>query len=162
MKRFIIITALLCTALLLVSCGDGGTDFKQQQETDALMQELHKQVGLPNIKNFQQKKLMKMIFELNDQENLLTYVYLKSDYTGKLIYVGEAIGFGVPFSAQYTNPTRISKLFGNRYKMPQPDPNGLFMPTSSSATWVMMMDPEGNPRPVYFEPEIVVSPFKLN
>lgn len=162
MKRFIIITALLCTVLLLASCGENSADFKQQQETETLMKELHRQVGLPNIKNFQQKKLMKMIFELNDQENLLTYVYLKSDYTGKLIYVGEAIGFGVPFSAQYTNPMRIAKHFSTRYKMPQPDPNGLFMPTSSSATWVMMMDPEGNPRPVYFEPEIVVSPFKLN
>ncbi len=162
MKRFIIITALLCTVLFLVSCEGNSADFKQQKETETLMQELHRQVGLPNIKNFQQKKLMKMIFELNDQENLLTYVYLKSDYTGKLIYVGEAIGFGVPFSAQYTNPMRIAKHYSTRYKMPQPDPNGLFMPTSSSATWVMMMDPEGNPRPVYFEPEIVVSPFKLN
>jgi len=46
--------------------------------------------------------------------------------------------------------------------LPQADPNGLFMPTSSSATWLMMIDPETNkPRPVYIEPEIVVSPFPL-
>ena len=37
------------------------------------------------------------------------------------------------------------------------------MPTSSSATWLMMIDPEDNkPRPVYIEPEIVVSPFPLS
>lgn len=158
-KLFVIFIAV---SVLFIGCSNDSADYKQQQETDALMQELHKQVGLPNVKNFQQKKLMKMIFELNDQENLLTYVYLKSDYTGKLIYVGEAIGFGVPFSAQYTNPTRIAKHFSTRYKMPQPDPNGLFMPTSSSATWVMMLGPNKKPRPVYFEPEIVVSPFKLH
>ena len=47
--------------------------------------------------------------------------------------------------------------------LPQPDPNGLFMPTSSSATWLMMVDPNGGkPRPVYIEPEIVVSPFPLH
>ena len=37
-----------------------------------------------------------------------------------------------------------------------------FMPTSSSATWLMMIDPKTKKaRPVYIEPEIVVSPFKL-
>jgi hypothetical protein len=47
--------------------------------------------------------------------------------------------------------------------LPQADPNGLFMPTSSSATWLMMIDPKTNkPRPVYVEPEIVVSPFPLH
>jgi hypothetical protein len=37
------------------------------------------------------------------------------------------------------------------------------MPTSSSATWIMMIDPKDNkPKVVYFEPEIVVSPFPLH
>jgi len=55
--------------------------------------------------------------------------------------------------------TAIMIKFGT---LPQADPNGLFMPTSSSATWLMMIDPETNkPRPVYIEPEIIVSPFRL-
>ena len=34
---------------------------------------------------------------------------------------------------------------------------------SVSATWFMMVDPKTNkPRPVYIEPEIVVSPFPLH
>lgn len=46
--------------------------------------------------------------------------------------------------------------------MPQSEPNGLFMPDSLSATWLMMIDPDtGEPRPVYVEPLIIVSPFKL-
>jgi len=28
--------------------------------------------------------------------------------------------------------------------IPQPDPNGLFMPDGLSATWLMMIDPETN------------------
>lgn len=40
--------------------------------------------------------------------------------------------------------------------------NGLFMPQGLSATWLMMIDPQTNePRPVYVEPEIIVSPFPL-
>ena len=46
--------------------------------------------------------------------------------------------------------------------VPQADPNGLFMPTGLSATWLMMIDPKTHePRPVYIEPEIIVSPFPL-
>lgn len=140
------------------------TDTIQANQTKQLQAEAQRQTGLPNITRFQQKKTMKMIMEQCDKANLVTYVYLKSDYSGKLLYLGKAIGYGVPFSAQYTNPERIAvKSSYGMATLPQPDPNGLFMPTSSSATWIMMIDPNTNkPKPVYIEPEIVVSPFKIN
>ena len=130
------------------------------------MAEAQQQVGMPDIKNFQQRKLMKAIYELCDKENLICYAYLKSDYTGKLIYLGKCMGYGIPFSAQFTNPEKVVHEIeyngGSFGTLPQADPNGLFMPTSSSATWLMMIDPETKkPRPVYIEPEIVVSAFKL-
>jgi len=142
------------------------TDDKQAAQTEQLMSEAQRQIGLPNITNFQQRKLMKLIYELCDKESLVTYAYIKSDYQGKLVFIGKCIGYGIPFSAQYTNPEKViyrsNNRIASRLTLPQPDPNGLFMPTSSSATWLMMVDPETNePRPVYIEPEIVVSPFPL-
>jgi hypothetical protein len=168
LKRLLIVPFLL---LILVFCvGQSGceksesADKTQSRQTEQMMSELNRQVGMPNVVNFQQKKLMKMIYELNDKEDLIAYAYLQSEYTGKLIYIGRCVGFGVPFSAQYTNPERIalkSVDYGS-LTLPQPDPNGLFMPSASSATWLMMIDPETDePRPVYFEPTIVVSPFQL-
>jgi hypothetical protein len=148
-------------------------DVQQARQSEQSMAEAQRRVGMPNILNFQQRNLMKMIFELCDKENLVTYAYLKSDYQGKLIFIGKAIGFGVPFSAQFTNPMKVvdpDDIPGHHYTssegtpvvLPQQDPNGLFMPKSSSATWLMMIDPETKePRPVYIEPEIVVSPFPL-
>jgi len=35
------------------------------------------------------------------------------------------------------------------------------MPDGLSATWLMMIDKDGKSRPVYIEPEIIVSPFPL-
>lgn len=150
-------------------------DAVQAQETKKNLAEAQRQVGMPNIINWQQRKLMKLIYELCDKEDLIAYAYIKSDYQGKLVFVGKCIGFGIPFSAQYTNPMRIYDAEqeggvigkyndnGEVQVLPQADPNGLFMPTSSSATWLMMLDPDTNePRPVYFEPEIVVSPFPLH
>jgi hypothetical protein len=172
MKKIIISLILVCLLFggyFLFSLGESESkaDDEQTQQTELMMLEAHRQTGMPYIVNYQQKKLMKMIYELCDKEDLICYAYMFSDYQGKLIYVGKCIGFGLPFSAQYSNPEKyMDDPNGNwdvgSLKLPQPEPNGLFMPTSSSATWLIMIDPETNePRPVYFEPTIVVSPFKL-
>ena len=139
-------------------------DKKQTAATRKLMDEAEAQVGMPAIKNFQERKLAKMIFELRDQEDLICYAYIKSDYSGKLNFIGKCIGFGLPYSIQYTSPSyHLDEPDGGDLAMPQPDPNGLFMPEGLSATWLMMVDPEtGDARPVYVESEITVSPFKLS
>lgn len=170
MKKIIILICLFfMLGLSLFSSGsvENTADNKQAEETETLMEEAHRQAGMPNIINFQQKKLMKMIYELCDREDLICYAYMYSDYKGELIYIGKCVGYGIPFSAQYSNPEKFlddphGSISAGSLVLPQSEPNGLFMPTSSSATWLMMIDPETNePRPVYFEPTIVVSPFPL-
>ena len=170
MKKSIIAVLFLTISIFLVTgCREvkNTADKIQAQQTATQMAEAQRQVGMPNITNFQQRKLMKMIYELCDKENLICYAYIKSDYHGKLFFIGKCIGFGIPFSAQFTNPEkvvhRIRHTGGSFGTLAQADPNGLFMPTASSATWLMMIDPKTNkPRPVYLEPEIVVSPFPLH
>lgn len=168
MRRLIILVLCVMTMMFaVVGCSKdkSNTDSKQRAETEKLAAEAQAQTGMPNIVNFQQKKTLKMIYELCDKEDLVCYAYLKSDYTGQLVFIGKCIGYGIPFSAQYTNPQKIAAK-GHDYGyaiLPQADPNQLFMPTSSSATWLMMIDPETKkPRVVYLEPEIVVSPFPLH
>lgn len=39
----------------------------------------------------------------------------------------------------------------------QPEPNGLYMPDSTSATWVICLGEDGDLDPVYVEPQIIVS-----
>lgn len=175
MKNSIFKTSLLVVLFMITfiisGCNEESTDSKQSKQTEKAMEELNRQVGMPNIINFQQKKLMKLVLELCDKESMICYAYIKSDYRGELVFIGKCIGFGIPFSAQFTNPERIIRWGKNSNSyagsspstMPQPDPNGLFMPTSSSATWLMMINPETNkPSPVYLEPEIVVSSFPLH
>ncbi len=165
----VIVLIAITLGFSISGCYKNDADSKQALQTQKLMIEANNQIGMPNIVNFQQKKLMKTIYELCDKEDLICYAYIKSDYQGKLIFVGKCIGYGIPFSAQYSNPSVYKRVrAAERYSysteiMPQPEPNGLFMPTSSSATWLMMIDPKTKkPRPAYFEPEIVVSPFPLH
>jgi len=161
--RILLVAFLSIGLFVFVGCEETA-DQKQSEQTETMMTEANNQIGMPNIANWQQKKLMKLIYELSDKENILTYAYIKSDYHGKLIFIGKCVGYGIPFSAQFSNPETYKRVRSSAWeKMPQPEPNGLFMPTSSSATWLMMIDPKTNkPRPVYIEPEIVVSPFPLH
>jgi hypothetical protein len=173
-----------CTSLLTLVCivvtsfvvmlsagcentGIGTADEQQQKQTEQLTAEAQRQVGMPTIKNFQERKLMKQIMELRDRVDLVTYAYIV-DWQGNLHYIGQCVGFGLPYSVQFTSPEKVVDLNGDRggYVMgtvPQPDPNGLYMPEGLSATWLMMLDPSTEEvKPVYVEPQIIVSPFPLH
>lgn len=167
-KRFILITAAI---LAMQSCDvnleQHRTSDKQiSRSMEFSMREANSQLGMPSITNFQEKKLAKMIMEQRDREDLICYAYIVNHMTGKLVFIGKCLGYGLPYSTQYTNPMKTVDAYKNGgycEQLPQADPNGLFMPEGLSATWLMMIDPEsGEPRPVYLEPEIIVSPFKLH
>lgn len=151
--------------LFLTACGDfsNSTDSKQAAITAQMTAEAERQVGMPAITNFTERKFAKMILELRDQE-ISTFTYIV-DMNGKRHFLCESIGFGIPYSTQFTNPERIvtpSLNANGHLTLPQPDPNGLFMPASSSATWVLAVEPEGPISPIYVESEILVSTFKLH
>lgn len=151
---------------LLVLCFCAGclelsSDQKQQEQQEKLLQEGTSQTGMPAIKNFRERKLLKDILELRDQEGLTTYTYIVSEMTGKLVFLGETIGYGIPYATQYTSPQK--KMDYRDIALPQADPNGLFFPASAEGTWILMKDPNSKKaQVVYVEPRIIVSPFKLS
>jgi hypothetical protein len=159
MKKLLLFTL---TSMLFFSC-DVEESAKQNEakNTEKLMKEMSASVGMPSITNYQEKRWAKMIFELRDKSDLVTYAYIV-DMNGRLHFLGKCIGYGLPYSVQYTSP--LVKVYGSagNIALPQADPNGLYMPEGLSATWLMMEDPEtGEIKPVYVEQEILVSPFKL-
>jgi len=119
-------------------------------------------VGMPAITNFAEKRMMKDIIELRDQ-NVATTVYI-TDLNGKLHKVCNAVGYGLPYATQYTNPQRVSGDGTHGYvTLPQADPNGLYSPASADGTWVLCVDTKsGKPKPVYIEPRVIVSPIPLD
>lgn len=159
MKKFII--PIICMCFLLSACDVKTADDIVERDQEIQMREAYAQTGLPALTNFQEKKLMKMIYELRDREDLINYAYLYNEMTGDLVYLGKCIGYGLPYATQYSNPQRVES-WNKSITLPQPEPNGLFMPESAQATWLMLVDPETNePRPVFVEPNLIISPFKL-
>ena len=174
MKK-VICVLLVLVAMTVIGCSkqDNSADIEMQRKTELALQEAGREIGLPGIVNYQEKKNLKWIYELCDQENLICHAYLFNVMNGTIgQYLGECIGYGIPYSTQFSNPEKAiggDKAQGYSFKtytdpitLPQAEPNGLFKPTGLSATWLIMIDPETKkPRPVYIEPEIIVSPFKL-
>lgn len=142
-----------------------GSDDVQRRQQEQMLKEATSQTGMPAIRNFRERKLLKDILELRDQDGITTYTYLFSEQTGKLQFFCDSIGYGLPYATQYTNPQKVVDHPRERgiAAIPQADPNGLFSPADAEGTWVMCSDPgnSGKALPVYVEPRIVVSPFKL-
>jgi len=165
--------ATIVALLALIACAPLQTSNDlQRNQQNVLLTEATAQTGMPAIKNFRERKLLKDILELRDQNGLVTYTYLWNEIQGKKVFFCNSVGYGIPYATQYTAPETMqtynldSSAGSQRYygveKLPQADPNGLFSPAAAEGTWVMCKDPNGpNARPVYVEPRIIVSPFKL-
>ena len=77
MKKGIVIISVIGLIFGLTGCDlEETAETTQRKQTAAAMKEANNQIGMPAIKNFQERKLAKMIFELRDQEKLITYAYL--------------------------------------------------------------------------------------
>ncbi len=171
--RFVVAAALVSVVLLISTLGADcdkkkvpTADQRAAEATASAMEEAFAQIGMPAIVNFQELKMAKLIFEMRDKEKMVCWAYFVS-LDGKLVFFSKCLGYGLPYSVQYTNPDKVVHMIDNAYgnsfgTLPQADPNGLFMPQGLSATWLMLIDKENEPHIVYVEPEIVVSPFKLH
>jgi hypothetical protein len=159
-------TTITAALLLLAACDMAqSSDDVQRAQQEALLKEGTAQTGMPAIKNFRERKMLKDILELRDQDGLTTYTYVYNEMQGKLVFLCDSIGYGIPYATQYTNPQKIDQRGANYgYAiLPQADPNGLFSPASAEGTWVLCKNPSGpETRPVYIEPRVVVSPFRLD
>jgi hypothetical protein len=161
MKPFIALASVALLGVTLTGCIEESSDTKQRVQQERILQEGTAQTGMPAIKNFRERKLMKQIIEMRDQDGLVTYTYTVPETTGRPVFLCNSIGYGLPAAMQYTNPEKYASTSG--VTLPQADPNGLFSPDSAEGTWVMCTEPSGSgkTRPVYVEPRVIVSPFKL-
>jgi len=170
MKKIIILLVFAILLTSLIGCqAEKSTDMMQSEETEALMAEINNQVGMPDMVNFYEKKLLKELYELRDDSELICYAYTVNK-DGQYVYQGKCIGYGLPYAVQFSNPQKYTGVTtkqviddGGRdwtwsYEvMPQAEPNGLFMPDALSATWLIMINEEtGELEPMYCEPTIIV------
>lgn len=172
-KRTMLALVAVFIVMGMAACAPAPTsNDKQREAQEKILDEGNSQVGMPAIKNFREKKILKDIYELRDQTGLTTYTYVWSDIQAKLVFLCESIGYPIPYATQYSAPEAVQRYnlpssegsgryYGHEV-LPQAEPNGLFIPGSAEGTWVLCKDPNGKDvRPLYTEPRVIVSQFKL-
>jgi len=154
--------AVAATLALLAGCGPPSATQIESQKQEASTLQAVQAVGMPSITNFQEKRILKNILELRDTK-VRTYTYTQ-DLNAGLHKLCDSVGYGIPYSTQYTNPQFVDRGSSAGYAiLPQADPNGLYSPSSADGTWVLCVNPEkpDDLAPVFVEPRIIVSTFPL-
>ena len=158
-----VVLLLFCLVLMGAQGNCSGTPSAVQKQAHQAAQSLNEaeaRIGPAGIVNYTERRFMKTILELRDSE-VVTYSYYM-DMHGGLHFLCNSIGYGLPYSTQYTNPQQRSSNAQGAISLPQVDPNGLYSPDNVAATWIICSNP-GDPEPyvVYWEPDLIVSPFRL-
>lgn len=135
------------------------SDDLQRQRVERQVAQAEKAVPPPRVTKFTQLRDAVRIVEIADT-NLSTWSYYM-DMHGKLHFLCESKGYGLPYSTQTTSPQKEERVYKGALAMPQAEPSGLFMPDNVAATWVLCINDDGAFDAVYWEPDLIVSPFPL-
>lgn len=166
---FLLGLTLVLTGAWEDSCqSESPSDKSQREQQEKLSQEGNAQIGMPGITNFTEKKIVRKLYELRDQ-NIVTFSYVM-DLNGRLFHICDSIGYGLPYGVQFSNPEKVIVGSDGVYLGQEPntitqsEPNGLFMPPTAEGTWIICASTtkKGDIEPVYVEPRVIVSPFKLS
>lgn len=137
---------LVMAAAIMSLTACSASDIEYQQQYDMNKQAILS-TGMPAIQNFAERRQLKRVYEERDHDmNTVTYIL---DMQGNLHKICDSVGYGIPYSTQYSNPT-------------DREPNSLYPPTSANGTWVQCLSPGSRQiKDVYIEPDVVVSPYSL-
>ena len=160
-KRNIVI---ILVAIVCVSCLSGCTSesaSRDRQYSEEKKAQIADAIGYPDLANFFEYAQLKEIYELRDDPNLICYWYTKCEYTGKWVYEGQCIGYGIPYSASITSPDMVYYSSSGTV-VSQAEPNGIYTNgLTTSATWILTVNENGNITPDYVEQSIRVSQNKI-
>ena len=187
-KRFLFVLPFVLAIVLfsgfLMGCPEeeNTADKTEQDRQESIQSEGVRQVGMPAITAFFEKRMLKYIYELRDHGRdgtgpMHTYTYCENAVPkivvghtvmgGKFTFMFDSVGYGFPYATQYSSPSKLQRVYASEHYfmvMPQSEPNLLFPPSSAMGTWVLVQDPSGKTKdllPIYCEPNVLVTPFKL-
>lgn len=162
------LVALLGIGLMLGGAGGNGCNSdptaaqKEQQSQNLQMNQFLRNQPVPSFDWSLERHMLIQLYAAR-QKATNTYSVIQSEFTGKILWSCPSIGFPLPYATQLTNPQQVISAYGvgssNHYAdgvVAQQEPNGLFTPSQSDATWVPCVDEKGRITPVYEEKHVTV------
>lgn len=166
LSTLVFLLALAIPLMGAEGCGDkdtSDTTQEQREQTQEMTAQAHDKVGMPQITEYSERRLLKRIMELRDGE-IGTHSYLVGE-DNSVTKMCRSVGYGLPYGVQFVNPQKsvaIHEIHGDGVvTLPQADPNGLFSPRNVDATWVNCLTTSGEQQPIYTEERVITSPVPL-
>jgi hypothetical protein len=107
-----------------------------------------------------ERHLMIKLYEARNRA-VNTHAYVMNRATGHILWSCNSLGYPIPATTQLTNPQVAVRVYQGGTTIAQAEPNGLYSPMDTSATWVMCVDDRGQVTPVYEEDHVHVFPFPM-
>ena len=161
MKKTHALSLLLLAPLVLAN--EGGcqkTDRnsaarREQTQQNAQQDHMLRTQPVPSFQWSLERHLAIEIYKAR-QRQVPTTSLVQSNFTGKVMWQCDSIGFPLPYATQLTNPQQGTDVRNNNVSLGvttigQAEPNGLYSPASADGTWVPCVDDKGNIAPVYEE-----------
>lgn len=145
---------LFIVLLILTACGSQGIE-QQQQEANQLA--LIQNQPIPNLGGYSFERNVVIQTYLARNRTIATYTYTMTELEGKIIEICASIGYPIPYATQLTNPLQYSAggPIGN------PEPNGLYSPSSAEGTIINCANDDGTITPTYWEPRVFALPYRI-
>lgn len=161
-KSKILLIVAIATVMVIGLTGCTSESARKDKEySEQMKAQIADAIGYPDLANFFEYSQLKEIYELRDDPNLICYWYTKNEYSGKWVYEGKCVGYGIPYSASITSPDQVYYNSSGTV-VSQAEPNGIYTNgLTTSATWILAADSDGNITPEYVESEIRVSQNKI-
>lgn len=149
---------LIIFALVFSACADSSSRIEQKQQEGGQLSLLQNQ-PVPDLGGFSLER--KIVIETYQARNrvIATYTYTMT-YDGRIIEICASIGYPIPYATQLTNPLRY-EYNSNGAVLGNPEPNGLYTPSSAEATLVQCVNEDGSVTPTYWEDRIFTLPYRI-
>jgi len=160
MKNLVMFVAFI---VALSACTfDQSQENKDTQAVAAQQSQYAKAQPIPTFDYSLERSLLIKLYNLRNKR-VATHSIWRSNY-GMIEGDCPSMGYGLPYDTSLTNPLMAVDEDPQGYdksaltSVGQPEPNGIFASTNTSATWVMCVGIAGTLEPVYVEAKVTVYP----
>lgn len=163
MKIFMPILIALLLMPVAACKGEASQDQEDTENVNRQQAQYAKAQPIPFFNFSLERHLLIEVYKIRN-ENVATHTVWRSD-TGVIEGDCPSMGYGIPYDTSLTNPLvgtdRDQDGWAGSQRLTsvgQPEPNGVFASTNTSATWVFCIAPGGDLAPVYVESKVTGYP----
>lgn len=145
----IVVLALLATTV--VAACEGKSSVRTESETvNRAQTQLLRNQPVPTFDWSLDRHIVIEVYKAR-QRAVATYSYVRSPFTGKVLFSCPSIGFPIPADTQLTNPLQY---YANGGVVEQAEPNGLYTSKNTRGTYVACTTKTGKIAVAYFEEDV--------